>query len=639
MALSIEQFKKILKQYWGYDDFRALQGEIIQSVASGNDTLALMPTGGGKSLTFQVPAMALDGICIVVTPLIALMKDQVANLTRRGIKAMAIHSGMHSNEIAIAFDNALFGGYKFLYISPERLGTTFFKERIQQFKVSILAVDEAHCISQWGYDFRPSYLKVAEIRELLPNVPVLALTATATPQVVDDIQDRLLFSRPNVFRKSFERTNVIYVVRQTEKKEEQLLNMLSAVAGSCIVYVRNRKQTKEIALMLNQQGISADFFHAGLDHTLRDERQQRWTQNRTRVMVATNAFGMGIDKPDVRLVVHMEAPDSLEAYFQEAGRAGRDEKKAYAVLLWSNHNKTQLNRQVTTTFPEPEVIKRVYEALGNFFQLAVGAGFLMSYDFNMAQFCHAYGFNMVTVLSSLRILERAGYIEFSEDMNMPSRIHFLMQRDELYKYQVANAEVDAFIKLLLRSFTGLFTEYAPISEDLLALRTGTNRNTVYQYLSKLNHSRVISYIPQRKGPQIIFSQPREDLRYVSLSKEVYADRVQKYRIQVDAVIHYATSGHICRSKLLMHYFGQNEAPDCGRCDVCLDKKKTGLTDKTFKDIEEKIKSLLAIKPLEYPDLIKQLNLPQTDTEKVIQWLEDAELIATNEDGLMEWIGK
>lgn len=639
MAVSIEQFKKILKQYWGYDDFRALQGEIIQSVASGNDTLALMPTGGGKSLTFQVPAMALDGICIVVTPLIALMKDQVANLTRRGIKAMAIHSGMHSNEIAIAFDNALFGGYKFLYISPERLGTTFFKERIQQFKVSILAVDEAHCISQWGYDFRPSYLKVAEIRELLPNVPVLALTATATPLVVDDIQDRLLFSRPNVFRKSFERTNVIYVVRQTEKKEEQLLNMLSAVAGSCIVYVRNRKQTKEIALMLNQQGISADFFHAGLDHTLRDERQQRWNQNITRVMVATNAFGMGIDKPDVRLVVHMEAPDSLEAYFQEAGRAGRDEKKAYAVLLWSNHDKTRLNRQVTTSFPEPDVIKRVYEALGNFFQLAVGAGFLMSYDFNMAQFCHAYGFNMVTVLSSLRILERAGYIEFSEDMNMPSRIHFLMQRDELYKYQVANAEVDAFIKLLLRSFTGLFTEYAPISEDLLALRTGTNRNTVYQYLSKLNHSRVISYIPQRKGPQIIFSQPREDLRYVSLSKEVYADRVQKYRLQVDAVIHYATSGHICRSKLLMHYFGQNEAQACGRCDVCLDKKKTGLTDQTFKTIEEKVKSLLEIKPLEYPDLIKQLNLPQNDTEKVIQWLEDAELIATNEDGLMEWIGK
>lgn len=635
----MDQYRQILKKYWGYDDFRPLQGDIIKSVADGRDTLGLMPTGGGKSLTFQVPAMARDGICIVITPLIALMKDQVENLIKRGIKAMAIHSGMSGNEIAIAFDNALYGGYKFLYISPERLGTESFKERIAHFKVSILAIDEAHCISQWGYDFRPSYLKVAEIRELLPNVPVLALTATATPLVVDDIQERLLFNKKNVFQKSFERSNVIYVVRQTENKEEQLLNMLSVIPGSSIIYVRNRKQTKEIAQLLTDKGISADYFHAGLDHTMRDERQKRWTTNQTRVMVATNAFGMGIDKPDVRLVIHIQAPDSLEAYFQEAGRAGRDEKKAYAVLLWSNHDKGKLNKQVTTSFPEKDVIKRVYEALGNFFQLAAGAGQFMTYDFNIARFCQAYGFNITTVFNSLKILERAGYLEFTEDLNMPSKVHFLMQRDDLYKYQVANADVDAFIKLLLRSYTGLFTEYVAINEDLLAQRAGTNRDTIYKYLSRLNHSRVISYIPQRKGPQVIYTQPREDVRYLSISKQVYDERLDRYRLQVEAVIHYATSLHICRSRLLLHYFGQNQTNDCGRCDVCIEKKKKGLTEETFQTTEQQIKEILTASPVDYQSLVKKIKGKEEEAEKVIRWLEDVELIATNEEGLLEWIAE
>ncbi|MBN2744409.1 MAG: RecQ family ATP-dependent DNA helicase [Marinilabiliaceae bacterium] len=633
----MDKFKQILKQYWGYNDFRPLQGDIIQSIASGNDTLGLMPTGGGKSLTFQVPGMVLDGICIVITPLIALMKDQVTNLSRRGIKALAIHSGMQSKEVAIAFDNALFGGYKFLYISPERAASPFFRERVTQLNISILAIDEAHCISQWGYDFRPSYLKLAELREIIPHVPVLALTATATPQVVDDIQDKLRFSRKNLFQKSFERSNVIYVVRHSEKKEEQLLNMLNAIPGSAIVYARNRKQTKEIAQMLLQQGISADYFHAGLDHDLRDERQKRWTLNQTRVMVATNAFGMGIDKPDVRLVVHMQAPDSLEAYFQEAGRAGRDSLKAYAVLLWSPNDKTNLNRQVSTAFPELDTVRRVYEALGNFFQIAVGSGSGTIHDFNMAAFCHNYHLSISNTLSSLRILERAGYLEFTEDINLPSRIIFLLQRDELYKFQVANADLDAFIKLLLRSYTGLFTEYAAIDENLMAQRTASSFDTIYQYLKRLNQARVIHYIPRRKGPQITYSQPREDLRHLTFSKAIYADRLNIYRQQVDSVILYATTTHTCRSRLLLHYFGEKNTTDCGRCDVCIDKKKTGLPDSQFKSIQQSIRQLLTQTPLTYPDLVHALNIPSPDVEKVIRWLEDVDLIITNANNQLEWL--
>ncbi|MFT3740289.1 MAG: ATP-dependent DNA helicase RecQ [Breznakibacter sp.] len=634
----MDKYKQILKQYWGYDDFRALQGDIIQSVAQGRDTLGLMPTGGGKSLTFQIPALASEGLCIVVTPLIALMKDQVTNLQTKGIKAMAIHSGMGAKEIAVAFDNAIFGRYKFLYISPERLGTVQFRDKLQYLRVSLIAVDEAHCISQWGYDFRPSYLRLSEIRELLPDVPVLALTATATPEVVNDIQERLLFKQKNVFRKSFERPNVIYVVRQAEDKDQQLLKILASVAGSAIVYVRNRKKTREIAEFLNQNGIRADHFHAGLDHDMRDKRQKEWTENQTRVMVATNAFGMGIDKPDVRVVVHMEAPDSLEAYFQEAGRAGRDEKRAFAVLLWSNADKTRLRRQLSTSFPEPEVVRRVYEALGNFFQLAVGSGYLMTYDFNIVKFCAAYGFNTVTVFNSLRLLERAGYVEFSEDLNLPSRLMFVMQRDDLYKFQVANQDYDLFIKLLLRSYTGVFSDYVPVSEDLLASRANTDRQNIYEYLKTLSRLKVVHYIPQRKGPQITYSQSREDTRYVTLPKEVYAQRKEDYERRIESVIDYACTGHICRSKLLLRYFGQNDVPNCGRCDVCTEKKKQNLSDEQFEAIQQKIKDLLMQAPLPYHEVLAQTGGSTDEVQRVLRWLEEFEVIATDEQGCLEWLG-
>lgn len=633
----MEQFRQILKKYWGYDDFRALQGDIIDSIASGHDTLGLMPTGGGKSLTFQVPAMAMEGICIVVTPLIALMKDQVANLVSKGIKALAIHSGLSSQEISIAFDNAIFGNFKFLYISPERLSTDLFRDKLQQMKVAILAVDEAHCISQWGYDFRPSYLKLAELRDLLPGVPVLALTATATLDVVNDIQEKLKFQSPRVFRKSFERSNLIYVVRYAEDKEERLVQIMESTQGSAIVYVRSRKKTRELAVMLNEKGIRAEYFHAGLDHNVRDERQKRWTIGQTRVMVATNAFGMGIDKPDVRLVVHIDAPDSPEAYFQEAGRAGRDEKKAYALLLWSNADGNRLQKNIVSAFPEQEMVKRVYEALGNFFQLAVGSGYNMVYDFNIAHFCSSYHFNLMVVYNSLKILQRACYIEYTEEMEMPSRVHFLMEKDELYKFQVANEAFDAFVKLLLRSYTGLFTEYVVVHEEILASRAGITRDVVYKYLNKLDHLRVIHYIPQKKTPLVVFTSSREDVQHVTLSREVYADRKERYEARVNAITSYATTTHICRSRMLLQYFGETNAPNCGKCDVCIDRKKASVNDTLFEKTEQELRSVLASGALHVDLVTRRLGISPANLQPILRWLEDTGAIDINRDGMCEWV--
>ena len=622
----------ILKQYWGYDSFRSLQEDIIISISEGKDTLGLMPTGGGKSITFQVPALAKEGICLVVTPLIALMKDQVENLKQKGIKALSIHSGLTYNEIMNALENCIYGNYKFLYLSPERLSTELFLKKLQFLNVNILTVDEAHCISQWGYDFRPAYLKIAEIRQYIPEVPILALTATATPIVVNDIQEKLLFKEKNVFQKSFERTNLAYVVRNAENKQEQMLKILESVKGSAIVYTRNRKKTRDYAQYLMQKNISADYFHAGLSQKIKDQKQERWKNNQTRVMVSTNAFGMGIDKADVRTVIHTEAPDSLEAYFQEAGRAGRDGLKSYAVLLWSPIDKAQLNRSISTSFPEIEVVKRVYDSLGNFFTLAVGTGFNETFDFNMGRFCAAYGFNITTVLNSLKILQGAGYISFSEDVDIPSRVKMLFDNLELYKFQVSNSRYDPFIKTLLRTYTGLFTEYAFIDEDILAKRMESTREKVYNAFLELSRYGVIHYVPQRNTPLITYLENREELRFLTFPPEIYKERKEMYKKRVESVIDYASTKHICRSRFLLDYFGQSGGRTCENCDICIERKKIDLSDKEFEDISLKIKELLSNQRISAEKIVNTLAYNKEKIWKVFSWLEDTEIIEEEKDG-------
>ncbi len=631
-------YHKILKQYWGYNEFRPLQYDIIQSIGKGKgkDTLGLMPTGGGKSITFQVPALAKEGICIVVTPLISLMNDQVKNLQERGIRALAVHSGLTKREVGITLDNCTHGGFKFLYLSPERLGSEMFRKKLAHMDVNILAVDEAHCISQWGYDFRPSYKKIAEIRELFPDVPVLALTATATPDVVEDIQEQLKFSKKNLFQKSFFRSNLAYVVREAEDKEEMLLKILNSIGGSGIVYVRNRKKTKEYASLLVENGISASYFHAGLKPEVKNERQHYWSSGRIRIMVSTNAFGMGIDKPDVRVVVHMTAPDSVEAYFQEAGRAGRDGKKAYAVLLWSNNDNVSLNRMANNSFPEPDTIKRVYDALGNFFQIAVGYGNEATFDFNLGKFCSAFKFSILAAHNSLKILHLAGYINYTEDLQLPSRVHIITNREELYKVQVANVELDHFIKLLLRSYTGLFTQYVAIDESLLADRLRISRNEVYSYLKKLAQMKLISYNPQKKTPLITYTSDRVEPKYIELRKEVYVDRKARLDSRINAIVDYATTGYVCRSRQLLSYFGESSSQNCGVCDVCINRNKLGVDDDDYDIIRSELENILSSGAISYDQLYLRIKTSRDKLDKVVRWLEDFEIIGENENGLLEW---
>ena len=613
----------ILEKYWGHKSFRPLQEDIINTVLQGNDTLALLPTGGGKSICFQVPAMAKEGICIVVSPLIALMKDQVENLTNKGIKAIAITSAMHKREIDIALDNCVHGAIKFLYLSPERLETEIVKVRLQKMKVNLIAIDESHCISQWGYDFRPSYLKLIELRELLPNIPILALTATATPEVVKDIQKKLGFKKEHVLQKSFERKNLAYVVLQEEDKLARLVKTANNLKGSGVVYVRNRKKTQDIAAYLKSNKISADFYHAGLDSQTRDLKQSNWIQNKTRIIVCTNAFGMGIDKSDVRFVVHIDLPDSLEAYFQEAGRAGRDEQKAFAILLYNNGDKIELQRNIETGFPEIEDIRKTYQALANYYQMPIGSGIGTIVGFDIAKFCDTYNLQAINTFNCLKFIEREGYISLTDSVYQPSRIKLELNKEDLYKFQISNSSFDVFIKLLLRSYSGLFDSFVKINEYDLAKKSNVSKEEIIKRLNYLQQLKVLTYAAQTELPQLTFIKPRVDATNLYLSKENYKELKKRAIEKMEAVIKYADSNSKCRSQTLLAYFGETNTYRCNQCDVCLEENKTTLHTDEFELIAEQIKQLLAVHPLLLNDLVNGITSSNEDkTLRTIQWMID-----------------
>ena len=626
---------QLLKQYWGYDSFRGIQEEIINSISENKDTLGLMPTGGGKSITFQVPALAKDGLCLVITPLIALMKDQVQNLRKRGIKALSIYSGMSRQDIITTLENCIFGNYKFLYISPERLDTEIFRTKLRKMKVSMITVDESHCISQWGYDFRPAYLKIAEIRELLPDVPVLALTATATPEVVKDIQARLHFRRENVFRMSFERSNLAYIVRKTDNKTGELLHILRSMPGSAIVYVRNRRRTKEITELLNNEDITADVYHAGLVDATKDIRQHRWQSGGSRVMVATNAFGMGIDKPDVRIVIHMDLPDSIEAYFQEAGRAGRDGQKAYAVILYAKADKTTLHKRIPDTFPEKEYIKDVYEHLQYYYQMAMGDGLDCVREFNIEDFCRKFKYFPVPVDSALKILTQAGYLEYTGEQDNTSRLLFTIQRDELYRLREMGDDMDKLIQTVLRSYTGVFTDYTYINEDSLAIRTGLTRRQIYEQLVHLAKLRIVSYIPRKKTPYIIYTRERIEAQLIHISPEIYEERKARYETRINAMLEYVTNDTLCRSRMLLDYFGEKNEHNCGLCDTCIGlRKQTATCQPDREELYEKIHEILSGAPQTPAGLLEQLPIEkELLTEALHRLLDEGKIIVV--DGILQ----
>jgi ATP-dependent DNA helicase RecQ len=629
--------RKILIRYWGHSAFRPMQEEIIRSVLDGKDTLALLPTGGGKSVCFQVPALAMEGVCLVITPLIALMKDQVENLKKKGIKAVAVYSGMHRNEIQIAFDNCVFGDVKFLYLSPERLLTEQFQQAIRRLKVCLLAVDEAHCISQWGYDFRPPYKQIAEIRRFIPKTPVLALTATATPGVITDIQKSLAFRSENVFRKSFERKNLTYVVIKEEDKNGRLLRILKKVPGTGIIYVRNRKKTVETAAFLKKNGIKADYYHAGLEMKDRSRKQDAWIKEEIRIIVATNAFGMGIDKPNVRLVVHIDLPDCMEAYFQEAGRGGRDEKRSYAVTLFNQADLSKLKENLEKEYPPVDRIKEIYQSLGNYFQLPVGSGKDQSFDFEIYTFCRNYSYNPVITYNALRFLEREGYILMNESLETPSRIHFEADREGIYRYQVENKTLDLFIKLLLRSYSGVFTEFVQVNETELARRAGLKEAEVVLNLEKLHKEGILSYARRPGKPQIIYPIERLDLKNLRITPENYHERKRAAMIRMEAMLDYITSDEHCRSQMLLEYFGETGAPRCGRCDICLERNKMDLNEMEFNQIRLKVRELLQQRAMTLPELVFEAgSYGEAHLLLVIRWLEDKGAITRDEQMRYSW---
>ena len=589
----MDKYRQILHDYWGYDDFRGIQREIIESVCAGNDTLGLMPTGGGKSVTFQVPALSMPGVCLVITPLIALMKDQVDNLRSRGIKAAAVYSGMMHADVIATLENAIFGGVKILYVSPERLSSELFRKKLGHMKVSLITVDEAHCISQWGYDFRPSYLRISDIRSVHPDAPVLALTATATPRVVDDIQDKLGFRRKNVFRMSFERKNLAYLVVRTSDKWHETLRLLGSTDGSAIVYVRSRKRTKEIAKALTDGGISATFYNAGLETAVRDQRQRDWQEGRARVMVATNAFGMGIDKADVRLVVHIDCPDSIEAYFQEAGRAGRDGKPSRAVLLYDGNDHAKLQRRISETFPDKDDIRTVYEHLAYFYQIGLGSGGGCRFEFNIDRFCQYFHHFPIQVNSALKILARAGYIDYEDERDNMSQLTMLLGRDDLYRLDGLDGDENAVITSLLRNYGGLFSDFCYIDESLISCQTGIDRNQVYDILKELNRRHILRFIPRKAIPHVRYVQRREASERLVFGKDVYDDRKSEYIERINAITQYAENDDVCRSRQLLKYFGEERSADCGQCDVCLAHSKRPSSASQKAAVEAAIRGLLA----------------------------------------------
>ena len=628
--MSDDKFTGILKEYWGYNDFRGIQREIIESISAGKDTLGLMPTGGGKSITFQVPALASKGVCIVITPLIALMKDQVSHLREKGIKAYAIYGSMQRNEIVNILDNAVLGGVTLLYVSPERLSSELFLTKLKHMNVSFITVDEAHCISQWGYDFRPSYLSIRSIREIKPKAPVLALTATATPATVDDIQEKLGFKEKNVFKMSFERKNLAYIVRIAENKNEEMLHILNSVNGSAIVYVYSRQKTKDVAEFLEKSGISATYYHAGLEHSTRDERQTMWQEDKVRVMVATNAFGMGIDKPDVRLVIHIDCPDSIEAYFQEAGRGGRDGKKAYAVLLYNNHDKITLSKRISDNFPDKDYIKKVYEHLAYFFQIGVGSGYGHTFEFNIGKFCNNFKHFPIRLEAALKILEKAGYIEYDSNGNERTRLMFLVERDELYKLNELSKEQNSVIIATLRCYSGLFSSYAIIDEGLIAQKAGIDKNEVYCILKELDKKRLVSFIPEKNVPRIKYTQNRVDTKEIIISKEVYDIRKELFKCRIEAINKYAENNYMCRSRQMLRYFGENKSSNCNQCDVCIDNRKMTKEDKEeLKVIRQEILNLLSDKKEHNVEELYKIKHDLTKIEHVIYHMSDEEEIFNN----------
>ncbi len=621
--------QEILQHYWKHSTFRPLQEEIIQSVLLGRDTLALLPTGGGKSICFQVPALAKDGICLVISPLIALMKDQVENLRARGIEAVSIVSGMSKREVDIALDSCIYGEVKFLYLSPERLLSELVKERIRYMHVNLIAVDEAHCISQWGYDFRPPYLHLADLRELHPNVPVLALTATATAVVSDDIQEKLAFKQQNVFRQSFERKNISYVVQHQENKLQRLLDVVKGVQGTGIVYVRSRKETFEIAQFLNQHGFAADYYHAGLEAEQRSIKQENWKTNQCRIIVATNAFGMGIDKPDVRFVIHKDIPESLEAYYQEAGRAGRDEQKAYAVLLYNHGDRYKLEKKFEMNFPTVEEIKKVYHSLGSYYQLAYGTGAGVSFDLDIGDFCSKFKYDAIKTLNALKFLERNDYVSFTESVFLPSRFRFSVDSGALYNFQIQYQAWDAFVKTLLRSYAGAFENYVHIREFDLARRMNASVQQVIEGLNQLQQMEVLHYLPQTDKPQVTFLSPRFDIKDVMIDQSYIEQRKQVFREKMEAVFHYAEAPN-CRSRMLLSYFDEHNAHKCGVCDICLEEKRRENVHDVTDKITDEIARALSTDPLSLDELMQMVNSGvEKERIAVIRSLLDAGKIKTD----------